>query len=188
MTLRMKGRALRLVLTGVLALAALQAASNGPLARDGFKQAPPLKLPGLDGKEVAVVYSDARVTLVNFWATWCMPCREEMPAINRIYQKYHDRGLHVFGLALQSGEPSEIREFLETRKLGLTYPILLSTDEIAESYGEVDILPTTYLIGPKGEVLDTFFGLAGDFEKTIGARLEKLLVPPASPEAPSKKG
>lgn len=153
----------------------------------GFKQAPPLRLRGLDGKLIDVKYADARVTLVNFWATWCLPCREEMPAINRIFQKYRDRGFRAVGLALQSGDPSEVKEFLDSRKMDLTYPILLSTEDLAEAYGDIEILPTTYLIGPGGEVLKTFFGLAGDFERTLGGEIEKLLSPPPSVQAPVKK-
>jgi len=161
---------------------------GAPGAGGEFKLAPPIKAPGLDGKIVEVKYADARVTLVNFWATWCLPCREEMPAINRIFQKYQGRGFKAIGLALQSGEPAEVKDFLVARKLGLTYPILMSSDDLAASFGDIEIVPTTYLIGPKGEVLRSFFGIASDFEKSLGGEVEKILGQPPSPEGPAKKG
>jgi len=153
--------------------AGIALAAAGLASAAEFKTAPPLSAPGLDGKPIQVKYADARVTLVNFWATWCLPCREEMPAINRAFQKYRDRGFRAVGLALQSGEPAEVKEFLEGRKLGLAYPILMSSEDLAERFGDIEIIPTTYLIGPKGEVLKSYFGLAGDFEKTLGAEIEK---------------
>ncbi|MBI3449154.1 MAG: TlpA family protein disulfide reductase, partial [Acidobacteria bacterium] len=70
-------RAARLAVAAALALLWAGAARAAE-----FKTAPPLSAPGLDGKPIQVKYADARVTLVNFWATWCLPCREEMPAIN----------------------------------------------------------------------------------------------------------
>jgi len=165
-------RVARVLFLAVIALAcAAPASAHG----DEFKLAPPIKAPGLDGKVAEISYSDAPVTLVNFWATWCLPCREEMPAINRLFEKYRSKGFRAVGLALQSGEPAQVKEFLESRKLGLTYPILLSSDELAESYGDIEIVPTTYLIGPKGEVIKGFFGLTGDFEKTLETEIEKLL-------------
>jgi|SRR6266850_2337633 len=185
--MNLTARALRCRVAGVAAIpliAALVAAAPATARAAEFKQAPPLKLSGLDGKTVEIKYADSRVTLVNFWATWCLPCREEMPAINRIFQKYHERGFKAVGLALQSGEPTEVKEFLDSRKLGLTYPILLSTDEFAESYGDVEVVPTTYLISPKGEVIKTFFGLTGDFEKKVGMEIDRILAAPAGSRAP----
>ncbi|MBI3450527.1 MAG: hypothetical protein HY049_16650 [Acidobacteria bacterium] len=81
------------------------------------------------------------------------------------------------GLALQSGEPAEVKEFLEGRKLALAYPILMSSEDLAGQFGDIEIIPTTYLIGPRGEVLKSYFGLSGDFEKILGAEIEKHVGP-----------
>ena len=173
-----------LAATTVAALLALAGSSSALRAGD-FKKAPALKLPDLDGRSVEIKYQDGKVTLVNFWATWCLPCREEMPQIDRLYQKYRGRGFQAAGVALQSGAAADIKAFLEERKLGLAYPILLGTDEMAEAYGQIEIVPTTYLIGPGGEVLKTYFGGVADFEKTAGSQIESILSQPASPSGGS---
>jgi thiol-disulfide isomerase/thioredoxin len=187
MTTRSPSHLARSIATAAAILALACAWDPDVLSAGEFKQAPPIKAPGLDGKIVEVRYADARVTLVNFWAIWCLPCREEMPAINRIFQKYHDRGFKAIGLALQSGEPAEVKDFLDSRKLGLTYPILMSSDDLAASYGDVEIVPTTYLIGSKGEVLKSFFGIASDFERSLGGEVEKILGQPAAPAGAAKR-
>jgi len=166
-----------------LAAAAWGVTLNGDAA-GAFRQAPPLKLPGLDGKEVEVKYGDARITLVNFWATWCLPCREEIPAIDRLFLKYRERGFRAAGVALQSGDPATVKDFLEERKIKPAYPILMGTEELAAVYGDIEIVPTTYLIGPGGEVLKTYFGVTADFEKGVGAEIEKVLGRTAALGAP----
>ena len=172
-------RATRAMALGLM----LSVAAAAAAAADGFKKAPPLKLPNLEGKTVEIKYADAGVTLVNFWATWCLPCREEMPAIDRLHEKHRAKGFRAAGIALQSGEAADVKAFFEKRKFAPSYPILLGDEELAASYGDIEIVPTTYLIGPSGEVLKTYFGVTGSFEQEIGAEIEKILA-----AAPPKKG
>lgn len=186
---RVGGRTIRVVrVTAALAVALL--GLIGPATPgEKFSQAPPIRLPGLDGSKVEVQYKDAPVTIVNFWATWCLPCREEMPQINRIFLKYRDRGVRAVGIALQSGEPAEVKSFLAERKLGVAYPVLMGDDDFATTYGDIEILPTTYLIGPDGKVVRSFYGVLPEFESTLGGQIEKELAKaPAKPpaKAPSK--
>jgi thiol-disulfide isomerase/thioredoxin len=141
----------------------------------GFDTAPPLHLPDLDGRMVAVDYADARLTLVNFWATWCLPCVEEMPQIERLAEKYGPLGFMAVGVVLESGEPAQVRDFLAREMLGGSYTILMGDDEIAAAYGNIQIIPTTYLVGPGGEILGTYLGATERFEEEIGAEIEAYL-------------
>ncbi len=134
-----------------------------------------LRLKNLEGKDASVSFEETPVTLVNFWATWCAPCREEMPQIERLSRKYAARGFRAVGIALQSGEPAEVREFLEGGKLGLTYPLLVGDDEAMEAFGGIEIVPTTFLVGRGGRILGLHYGVTDGFEASVGAEIEKHL-------------
>lgn len=166
----------------VLALALVTPLLAGSTA-GGFEQAPPLRLPDLDGRKVEIKYSDARLTLVNFWATWCLPCREEMPQIERLVEKYGPRGFRAVGVVLESGEAAQIKDFLAREMFGWSYPILMGNDEISTAYGDIQIIPTTYLVGDGGEVLETHLGVTEEFEKELGAEIEAHLAGPRKARA-----
>ncbi len=166
---------------------ALVAPSLAGLTEGAFKQAPPLRLPDLDGRMVEIKYADARLTLVNFWATWCLPCQEEMPQIERLVEKYGPRGFRAVGVVLESGEAAQIKDFLAREMFAGSYPILMGNDEISTAYGDVQIIPTTYLVGEGGEVLETHLGVTEDFEKELGAEIEARLASPRKARATSSR-
>ena len=100
-----------------------------------------------EGVPVSLVDFRGRVVLVNFWATWCVPCLEEMPAFERLHREFARKGLTVLGINVQE-EEQVIRDF--RRKLGLTFPLLLDPNlDIYRAFGVVG-LPTTYLLGRDG--------------------------------------
>ena len=156
-----------LSLVSGLAVAALAAAPPD--------KAPPLTLPDLHGQETSVKYAAAPVTLVNFWATWCGPCRAEMPLIDDLSKKYAGKGLQSFGIALESGEPSEVLQFVKDGKIDLSYTLLVGDDAVSEGFGGIDIVPTTFLIDRSGKVLSRHVGAMEDFEKSMGAEIDRAL-------------
>ena len=83
------------------------------------------------------------MALVDFWATWCAPCRKEMPGFEELQKKYRDRGLVVIGIALDS-DGGEVAKF--ARELGVTYRLLLSQSEVEKSWGGILGIPTTFLV------------------------------------------
>lgn len=111
--------------------------------------APDFSLLDLSGKRVEIkeVYEQKALTILNFWATWCGPCRREIPEFNRFYQEYKERGLEI--VAVNIGEsPAQVREFAQDE--GMEFPILLDTKtEVAADY-YVNAIPTTFLIDQKG--------------------------------------
>ncbi|MGH9868191.1 MAG: TlpA disulfide reductase family protein [Candidatus Polarisedimenticolia bacterium] len=162
-----------LVIALTVAIVPGVAAAEGTIA--------PVTLEDLNGKKVKVDFSSAKITLVNFWAVWCMPCRDEIPEIARLKSEYGDKGLQVFGIAMESGEPAEVKDFLERNKgFGVNYPMLMGTDEVADSFGGVMAVPTTYLLDAKGKVLKTYVGSTRDFHAKVSAEIDSTLKAPGN--------
>ncbi|HZI93413.1 MAG TPA: TlpA disulfide reductase family protein [Patescibacteria group bacterium] len=162
-----------------------------PLAAE-FTHAPDLTLSDLKGSKVKVDYRAGKLTLVNFWAVWCGPCREEMPHIARLFGKYSSQGFQAVGVAVQSGESSDVKEFLEQNKdYGINYPILMGVDETLERFGDVQAVPTTYLIDPTGKVLKRFIGVTPGFAVKLEDEISKAIGPdsskPSKPPKPTKQ-
>jgi thiol-disulfide isomerase/thioredoxin len=144
----------------------ISAAASAP-GSDGAKQpvvrfvknpetAPPI--PGLDllGKPVNRDDWAGKVVLVNFWATWCPPCREEIPELLRLKKEYGER-LQIVGVSEDDDPPASVLKF--ARQKGMTYPIVMATPEIVDAYGGVPALPTSFLVDTQGRVVQKHSGL-----------------------------
>jgi thiol-disulfide isomerase/thioredoxin len=107
---------------------------------------PPLDLPDLDGRRWTLASQRGRVVLVNFWATWCEPCRAEMPSLQALAERMGDK-LAVVGVNYQEGEP-RVRGFVE--RMSLRFPIVLDRDGEAAKAWTRRIFPTTVLVDPRG--------------------------------------
>jgi thiol-disulfide isomerase/thioredoxin len=112
-----------------------------------------LSFPDAEGKQIDMSAIRGKLTMINFWATWCPPCVEEMPELSRFHKEMSPTGVHVVGLAVDA--PSNVREFLSSRQF--SYPLLItgaSGTELAKRLGNsLDALPYTVLIDDKGTVL-----------------------------------
>ncbi len=121
-----------------------------------LKQVKRVKAPGiflktLDGQNHTLEQFAGKVVLVNFWATWCLPCVREMPSMERLYRSYKGRGLEILAISLDQGNEQEVRDFV--KKLELTFPIVLDPGHEAKALYKVLGLPTTYLIDRRGRVV-----------------------------------
>jgi len=171
--------AIVVVFVSVCVLSSLPAAPASPLSG--------LMLKALDGGKVKFDYDAHRLTLVNFWATWCMPCREEMPQISKLVDKYGARGFRAIGIAMESGGGDEVKAFLgENPALGVNYPIFVGDEQTAGRFGDIVAVPTTILIDSEGKVVRMFVGVNPDFFDKVGAEIAKNLGEPASADPPSK--
>ena len=118
---------------------------------------PDFSLPNPTGKKLALKDFRGKLVFLNFWASWCLPCREEMPAMERLYQEFKKREFEILAVNVKDGRKDALGFIKE---LKLTYPVLLDPDgQVGLLYG-VWGLPTTYLIGPKGEGLARIWGPA----------------------------
>jgi peroxiredoxin len=116
---------------------------------------PALHLPDLDGKEHALEAYRGKVVLINFWATWCEPCRKEMPSIDQLRRSLEGRPFAV--LAVNLAEPdSRVQRFL--REVPLGFPVLMDRDTSTAKAWKARILPATYIVGPDGRIRYSYFG------------------------------
>lgn len=124
-----------------------------------------------DGRSQALGQFQGRLLVLNFWATWCGPCREEMPAFTRVQARWKDRGVQFLGISAEEGE--KVGRF--GRDLGVTYPLWTGGDQVAELSrrlgNRLGVLPHTVLIAPGGEVLETRVGpyTEGELEQRLVA-------------------
>jgi len=137
--------------------------------------APALSVRTLRGDSLSLAGLRGRVVLVNFWATWCPPCRAEMPGFQAVYNEKKDSGLVVLGLSTDDDGPVPVSVFLLER--GITYPIALSTIATERLFGGIDALPTTFLIDRAGRIR---YQVRGIFARpALDQAVERLLAEPA---------
>jgi cytochrome c biogenesis protein CcmG/thiol:disulfide interchange protein DsbE len=149
--------------------AALQ---NNPAPREGFL-APGFTLESHSGEKFDLEDQKGKVLLINFWTTWCPPCRAEMPAIQRVYTDYQDEGLVVIGInATDQDELTSVKSFITENQL--TFPILLDNDgEISRKYN-LHSLPTSFFVDQNGIIQDVVIG-GPMAEALLRSRVERLL-------------
>ena len=141
--------------------------------------APDFRLDSLDGESIALSDLRGQVVVLNHWASWCPPCRAEMPALSRVYDRYKDAGLVVLGVnATNQDDESQVRAFAQSA--GTTFPNVLDRQGEAGAAYNLQSLPTTYLIDRRGVVSDIIPGaIAG--EAMLEARLRRLLTEEVRP-------
>ncbi|MGB9103342.1 MAG: TlpA disulfide reductase family protein [Terriglobales bacterium] len=132
-----------------------------PDTRSSAPPAPALTLVDLSGNKIDTPSYAGKVVLVNFWATWCTPCAEEVPKLVALQDKYRDQGFQVIGISMDDSD-SALRDFY--RKYKMNYPVAAGSAKIAEAYGGILGLPTSFLIGRDGRIRAKYPGLA-DFAK-----------------------
>ena len=117
--------------------------------------APDFTYPDLSGKPTALSSYRGKVVLLDFWATWCVPCREETPHFVELQKKYGDRGLQIIGVSMDdSADP--VRPFYQ--QFRMNYPVVMGTAKTGEQYGGVLGLPIAFLIDPEGRIVKKHIG------------------------------
>ena len=138
--------------------------------------APAWKLKDLDGKVVSSETFKGKVVVLDFWATWCPPCRAEIPGYVDLQKKYGKDGLVVIGVSLDDG-PAVVKTFVA--KFGVNYQIVMGNEKTAEIFGGVEAIPTTFIIDRKGEVREIYTGytgtITGAYYADYVAKFNKLL-------------
>jgi peroxiredoxin len=165
-------------LAASLALAgcASQISKGEPAARRDKNQAerkpaPDFELKDINGKVIRLSDYRGQVVLLNFWATWCGPCKIEIPWFVEFQRTYKDRGFTVIGVSVDEDGWEAVRPFLAGRQVN--YPVVVSTPEVEQKYGGVEALPMSFLIDREGRIASTHVGLVT--KKTYEDEIRQLL-------------
>jgi cytochrome c biogenesis protein CcmG, thiol:disulfide interchange protein DsbE len=139
--------------------------------RPGTEPAPDFVVETLDGQSIRLSELRGQVVLVNFWATWCPPCRIEMPGFQRVWDDYRDQGFVIVGLSVDQGVRSDVARWVGDR--GLTFPIAFAPGSVVRSYGGASVLPTSILIDTEGRIAHRVQGYYA--EPALRAAVRRLL-------------
>jgi cytochrome c biogenesis protein CcmG, thiol:disulfide interchange protein DsbE len=137
------------VLVAGVVVIALQAHADSELG----KPAPALVVDELNGNKFDLAAEHGKVTIVNFWATWCPPCRKEMPALDAFYRRYHSQGLEMIGLSAdRPHDRSEVAKVMQS----YSYPAAMLDDAKSDGFSDPSALPVTYVVDAQGVVRAKF--------------------------------
>jgi thiol-disulfide isomerase/thioredoxin len=144
------------------------------------KVAPSFTLTDLDGKKVSLSDYKGRPVLVNFWATWCGPCKVEMPWFEEFHKQYAAQGFEILGLTddVDAGKDTITKV---AHKIGVSYPILLTDGKVQTAYGALDVLPMSFYVDRNGVIVEETAGLGSKDE--IEAHIKKTIASGATPSA-----
>jgi len=134
--------------------------------------APEFSLKTLTGEDMSLAKNKGKILLIDFWATWCGPCRESIPHLVHLHKTYRGQGLAVVGLSMDKGDPKTVDHF--AKSLDIPYPIAIAPEEIARAYG-VNGLPTIVLIDKEGKIREKIVGFNTTIAKKIESRVAELI-------------
>ena len=151
------------------------AAFGSPLAGAAVatqSAAPDFTLRSMSGPNLRLAEQRGRVVMVNFWATWCGPCRQEMPQLDKLYQRYRSSGFVLLGVNVDD----DVRKAADVAaKLGVTFPVLLDTDKAVSKLYDLSTMPSTVLIDRDGRVRYLHRGYLAGYEDNYDKQIRELL-------------
>jgi peroxiredoxin len=155
----------------VLSSCSRTCAVGKPSESSDLKPAPDFSLKDANGATVKLADYRGKVLLLNFWATWCGPCKIEIPWFMEFEQQYKNKGFEVLGVAMDDDGWTAVKPYIADRKFN--YRVVLGNDSVASAYGGVDALPTTFVINQDGRILTSHIGLVNrdDYVKEITSLL-----------------
>ena len=134
--------------------------------------APPLKVTTTTGQQVTLANYRGHVLVLDFFATWCAPCRESIPHMINLNRKYGRQGLQILGMSVDEGGEKALKSFIAEKKIN--YPVALTDEDLQADYG-LRSVPTLFVINKKGVVAEKFQGYSDEMGKSMEALIRKLL-------------
>jgi len=164
------------VVVAIMLYASVKTPGSGVVAGGSETIAPDFELKDLNGKSVRLSDYRGKAVVLNFWATWCPPCKHEIPWFIDLQNKYGSQGLQIIGVSMDEGGVETVAPF--ARQMGINYAVLLGNSKVGDLYGGVRGLPTTFYIGRDGKVTEYVPGLIShyDVEQNIKAALATAAV------------
>jgi cytochrome c biogenesis protein CcmG/thiol:disulfide interchange protein DsbE len=150
-------------------------------------KAPNFSLKTSDGKTIELAQFKGKAVVVNFWATWCPPCKEEIPDFIEVYKKYEKQGLVLIGVSLDQEGWEVVKPFVE--KMKIPYPVVIGNQTVVRHYGNFDGIPATFFINSDGNIVDQQIGMLTKdiFEAKVKAIIPKPKETPKQKESPKNK-
>ncbi|MBI5848381.1 MAG: TlpA family protein disulfide reductase [Nitrospirae bacterium] len=136
--------------------------------------APDFTRKDLSGKSITLSDYKGKVVLLEFWATWCPPCKASIPGLIALHKKFEQKGFIILGVSIDTDSDAleQVRRFAASHSI--SYPVLLADESMPKQYNVVSI-PTSFLIGKDGKIVDINKGYSEDFDKRLSAQIEALL-------------
>lgn len=161
-------------IVGVACNSSNKGQGNSAVSRKAGVSAADFTLSDISGKEHKLSSLRGHVVLLDFWATWCYPCRASIPGLVSVQEKFRDRGVIVLGVSMDEG--SDLKERLSqfSKEMNISYPILISDKNVVRAY-DVGNIPALFLIDKEGKIVDLFVGYADGFEEEISKQIGNLL-------------
>ena len=135
------------------------------------KKAADFTLANLNGKTVKLSDFKGKVIILDFWATHCPPCIQEIPDFVKLYNKYKDKGLVIIGVSLDRGDVEKVKRFCQNK--GVNYPVVVGNYEVTKNYGGIRYIPTTFIIDKNRNIVKKFIGYTSI--DTFESEIKKLL-------------
>ena len=135
---------------GLTAPALGQTSAASQRAAENARRAPDFSLKQMNGDTFRLSDHRGEIVVLNFWATWCPPCRQEIPGFIALQNEFENQGVTFVGVSLNKDGFSSVRPYAE--KMGINYPLVVDDGSVAPKYGGIRILPSTVLIGPEGTI------------------------------------
>lgn len=156
-------------------LLVLIAGCGGPAKKEDQMINQPAKdfsLSDLENNQVSLANFKNKIIVLNFWATWCSPCKKEIPDLVDLHKKYREKGVVVVGIALDEEGSTVVKPFIQEYKVN--YPILLGNEQISKDYGGIIGVPTSFILDAKGNVYKKYVGYrpVSEYERDIDALLK----------------
>lgn len=149
-----------LIISGILVLiiAALILTKQPAVSKEtGFgKKAPEFSLSDIKGGEKKLSDFQGKVLIIDFWATWCPPCRQEIPHFISLYDQYKSKGLEIIGISLDQNGVKTVSEFIAKNKIN--YTVLMGNEKVNDLYGGIAAIPTTFIVDREGNIKAKYIG------------------------------
>jgi cytochrome c biogenesis protein CcmG, thiol:disulfide interchange protein DsbE len=133
--------------------------------------APDFTVKSFDGQEITLSQLKGKVVLLDFWATWCGPCKESIPHLIQLYKNYRESGFELVGMSVDKGDGEAVRRFVQS--MDIPYPVVIAPEVVVRSY-RVTGIPATFLIDKQGKIREKVVGFSGAIAKQLDTKVADL--------------